>query len=168
LHVTQQFSKDVSARCDSANLDSSFHISCSGRLFGPQVKSSSGQHLIPQDAQLHTSGRYMYMYICTARLPDSHLPVSTDTEHHTSAVPRTSRRHIAGGTHSNSPKLFWNAVARNKPDKLDKRVGHSIRICSFVGTWPGLCSAVCSVGTIGLFLDLVRYQSPRNTSSSVR
>ena len=129
---------------------------------------SSGQQLIPQDAQLHTQGRYMYMYICTARLPDFHLPVSTDTEHHTSAVPRTSRRHIAGGTHSNSPKLFWNAVARNKPDKLDKRVGHSIRICSFVGTWPGLCSAVCSVGTIGLFLDLVRYQSPRNTSSSVR
>jgi hypothetical protein len=61
----------------------------SGRLFGPLVKSSSGQHLIPQDAQLHTQGRYMYMYICTARLPDSHLPVSTDTEHHTSAVRRT-------------------------------------------------------------------------------
>jgi hypothetical protein len=103
---------------------------------------SSGQQLIPQDAQLHTQGRYMYMYICTARLPDSHLPVSTDTEHHTSAVPRTSRRHIARGTDFDSPKLFWNAVARNKPDKLDKRVTWSASAsdsAASLGTWPGLC-----------------------------
>jgi len=101
---------------------------------------SDGQQLISKltgcAATVHKV--HVYMYCATFK---SHLPVSTDTEHHTCAVPCTHSDATSPVAHIlTRPSFSGTPLRRTKPDKLDKRVGLHIRFLQlslWFETWPG-------------------------------